>query len=138
LCLLFLRLLSCVRFGTPHGRLIVGAVNCVVCRHYQRGSIECVIDVPQQEWRKAVTKLLTATAVFLAIGAAAPASAGTSLNGLTMNGLTMNGSTVNGLTMNGLTMNGLTMNALTPNRVALNGATLEDVVATLIEVQLPR
>jgi hypothetical protein len=63
-------------------------MNCVVRRHYQPGSIESSIDVPQQEWRKAVTKLLTTAAAFLAIGAAAPAWAGTSLNGLTMNGLT--------------------------------------------------
>ena len=48
-----------------------------------------------------MTKLLTTTAVLLAISAVVPAQAKTSINGLSASTPTMNGLTVNGLDANG-------------------------------------
>lgn len=48
-----------------------------------------------------MTKLLTTTAVLLAIGVVAPAQAKTSVNGLSASTPTVNGLTVNGLDANG-------------------------------------
>ena len=48
-----------------------------------------------------MTKLLTTTAVILAIGAVAPAQAKTSMDGLSASTLTMSGLAVNGADANG-------------------------------------
>ena len=48
-----------------------------------------------------MTRLLTTTAVLLAIVAVAPAQAKTSINSLSASALTVNGMTVNGVDANG-------------------------------------
>jgi hypothetical protein len=51
-----------------------------------------------------MTRLLTTTAVLLAIVAVAPAQAKTSINGLSASALTTNGMTVNGIDASGPTI----------------------------------
>jgi hypothetical protein len=77
------------------------------------------IDVPNKERRKDVTRLLIRTALlFGGLAAITPAQAGT--------------------VGNGSAANGVAAIVLASNGVAVSGATLDDAVATVIEVRTPR
>ena len=104
-----------VRFGTPGDEqgCASGRPNPVGRNGGEK------IDVPDKKEKKAVTRFLTRTALlFGTFAAITPAQAGTVGNGPTADGL----ATI----------------TLAWNAVAVNGATLEDAVATVIEVRTPR
>jgi hypothetical protein len=104
-----------VRFGTPGDEQsrASGRPNPVGRNGGEK------IDVPQQERRRTVTRLLIRVALlFGAFAAITPAQAGT--------------------VGNVPTTNGLPVIALASNAVAVSGATLEDAVATVIDVRVPR
>jgi hypothetical protein len=104
-----------VRFGTLLARL---AMNRAAHRGDQVRSVE-KIDVPNKERRKAVTGLLIRTALlFGSLAAITPAQAGT--------------------VGNGPAGNGVAAIVVASNAIAVSGATLDDAVATMIEVQTPR
>jgi hypothetical protein len=104
-----------VRFGTLLAHL---AMNRTAHQGDQVRSVE-KIDVPNKERRKAVTRLLTRTALlFGGLAAITPAQAG--------------------IVGNGPTAHGVAAIVVASNAVAVSGATLDDAVSTVIEVRTPR